>query len=199
LRLPLLFPDQLQGKISVRLQLALYRREVRRRVFSPRDRRSNWVRRIVPAAIAVHPTLPVLARRCPPPRPLSGTDLRGKRLELGKQTMNGTRITFKVVNARPVISTSLGDLALDSGAARLTLFGVQAASSSFRSELRTVAGSQQIGMVSRKPLVIEGRRISDGDAVAIPSRPEADVDGLLPLNLFKTICVCNSEGYVVFD
>jgi hypothetical protein len=127
-------------------------------------------------------------------------DLRGKRLEFGKQMTNGTRSTFKVVNARPVISTSLGDLALDSAAVRLTLFGVRpAVSSSFSSELRTVAGSQQVGTVSGKPLVIEGRKISHGDAVAIPIRPEAGVDGLLPLSLFKTIYVCNSEGYVVIE
>lgn len=30
-------------------------------------------------------------------------------------------------------------------------------------------------------------------------RPEAGVDGLLPLGLFKTVYVCNSEGYVVFE
>jgi hypothetical protein len=127
-------------------------------------------------------------------------DLRARRLEFGKQETNGTRSTFKVVNARPVVSTSLGDLALDSAASRLTLFGVRGhPSSSFGSELRTVASSRQVGMVSSKPLVIEGRKISDGDAVAIPSRPEAGVDGLLPLGLFKTIYICNSEGYVVFE
>jgi hypothetical protein len=109
-------------------------------------------------------------------------DLRGKRLEFGKQDRNGMRSRFRMVNARPVVSTSLGDLALDSGSARLVLFGVQAdVGSSFKGQLRTIAGSQQIGMASRKRLIIEGRRIWDGDAVAIPNRPEAGVDGLLPL------------------
>jgi hypothetical protein len=127
-------------------------------------------------------------------------DLRGKRLEFGKQEPSGTRGAFRMVNARPVVHTSLGDLALDSGAARLTLFGVRPDSGTdLKSELRTVAGSQKIGLVSGKPLVIEGRKIWDGDAVAIPSRPEQGVDGLLPLSLFKSIYVCNSEGYVVFE
>jgi hypothetical protein len=127
-------------------------------------------------------------------------DLRGKRLEFGKQDRNGTRIAYKIINARPVVSTSLGDLALDSGAARLTLFGARPdADGDFKSELRTVAGSQKIGLVSAKPLVIEGHKIYDGDALAIPNRPEPGVDGLLPLSLFRAVYVCNSEGYVIFE
>jgi hypothetical protein len=127
-------------------------------------------------------------------------DLRGKRLEFGKQDCSGTRIPYKVINARPVVSTSLGDLALDSAATRLTLFGVRSdLRRDFKSELQTIAGTQKIGTVWGKPLVIDGRKIWDGDAVAIPTRPEPGVDGLLPLGLFKTIYVCNSEGYVVFD
>ncbi len=131
-------------------------------------------------------------------------DLKGKRLEFGKQDRSGARVPYKIVNARPVVSTSLGDLALDSGAGRLTLFGVRSdvrsdVGGDFKSELRTVAGTQKIGLVSSKPLVIDGRKIWDGDAVAIPSRPEPGVDGLLPLGLFKTVYVCNSEGYVVFE
>ena len=127
-------------------------------------------------------------------------DLRNKRLEFGKQDRSGAHSTFKMINARPVVTTSLGDLALDSAAARLTLFGVRPDSvPGFKSELRTVAGSQQIGLVSGKRLVIEGRKIWDGDAVAIPNRPEPGVDGLLPLGLFRVIYFCNSEGYVVFE
>jgi hypothetical protein len=127
-------------------------------------------------------------------------DLRGKRLEFGKQDRSGTRSEFKMINARPVISTSLGDLALDSAAARLTLFGVRSdVGGDFKSELRTVAGAQRVGLVSGKPLAIDGRKIWDGDALAIPNRPEQGVDGLLPLGLFKAVYVCNSEGYIVFE
>jgi hypothetical protein len=53
-------------------------------------------------------------------------------------------------------------------------------------------------LVSGKPLIIEGRKISRGDAVAIPNRTPG-VDGLLPLSLFKAIYFCNSQRYVVFD
>jgi len=105
-----------------------------------------------------------------------------------------------MMNARPVISTSLGALALDSGANRLVLFGVRPDSGSGRAgELKSIAGSQQIGIVSSKPLVIEGRKVWSGDALAMPSRTEPGVDGLVPLGLFKAIYVCNSEGYVVLE
>jgi len=124
-------------------------------------------------------------------------DLRGKRLEFGKREANGTRGAFKMVNARPVVATSLGNLALDSGAARLVLFGIRPDTSG--AELRTVAGSRLIGSSFGKQLVIEGRKVWEGDAVATPTRSEPGVDGLLPLCLFRSVYVCNSEGYLVFD
>jgi hypothetical protein len=125
-------------------------------------------------------------------------DLRGKRLEFGQQDRKGTRTRFEMINGEPVVSTSLGALILDSGAGQLVLFGVQPDSGYGLGELRTATGSQQIGLVSGKPLVIEGRKISRGDAVAIPNRTPG-VNGPLPLSLFKAIYFCNSEGYVVFD
>src|SRR5262249_41030541 len=66
-----------------------------------------------------------------------------------------------------------------------------------KGELRTATGSQQIGLVSGRPLTIEGRKISRGDAVALPNRTPG-VDGLLPISLFKAIYICNSGGYLVF-
>jgi hypothetical protein len=99
-------------------------------------------------------------------------DLRGKRLEFGKQDRNGTRAKFKMINAEPVVSTSLGDLILDSGARQLVPFGVHPnIGYGLTGELRTATGSQQIGMVV----------------------------GLLPLSLFKAIYFCNSQSYVVFE
>ncbi len=65
--------------------------------------------------------------------------------------------------------------------------------------MRTVAGSQKIGLAFAKLLVTDGRKIWRGDAAAIPGRPEPGVDGLFPLGLFKAIYVCNSEGYVAFE
>jgi hypothetical protein len=127
-------------------------------------------------------------------------DLRSKRLEFGKQDRNGTHVPLRVINGRLAVSTSLGDLILDSGASRLVLFGVEMdIGLGGKREWRTVAGSQEVGVVSIKSLVIEGRTIWRGEAVAIPNRSEPGVDGLLPLSLFKTIYVCNSDDYVVFE
>jgi hypothetical protein len=125
-------------------------------------------------------------------------DLRGKRLEFGRRGQDGARIPFRMINARPVISTNLGDLALDSGEGRLMLFGVQPDEVSGYL-LHTVAGSQFAGKVFGRSLIVDGRRIWNGDAIALPNRPEPGVDGLLPLGLFKSVYVCNSEGYVVLE
>jgi hypothetical protein len=126
-------------------------------------------------------------------------DLRNKRILFGKQDRKGVRTPFQFVNARPVVATSLGDMALDSGAARLILFGVKPDVDSEQGQLQSAAGSQQVGLISGKPLAIAGRKVWQGAAVAIPSRPEAGVDGLLPLGLFRAIYVCSSERYMIFE
>jgi hypothetical protein len=125
-------------------------------------------------------------------------DLHGKRLEIGKQDCSGTRTRMTITNGRPMVTTSMGALVLDSGAARLTLFGAEPQTVS-SSVLKTVTGSQETGMVASQALVIEGRRIWPGQTVAVPHAPEAGVGGLLPVSLFKGIYVSNSEGYVVFE
>ena len=124
-------------------------------------------------------------------------DLRGKRLEFGRQEANGSRSPFRVQNGRTAVSTNLGDLVLDSGAPRLVLFGVAPRIGELR-DMLTVAGSKSVGMVARR-LSIAGRDVWRGDAVAIPGQAEPGVAGLMPLSLFKSTYVCNSERYVVFE
>lgn len=127
-------------------------------------------------------------------------DLKGKRLVFGKQDPAGTRVPFRMINGRPAIGTSLGQLVLDSGADRLVLFGVKAdLRLGDHGQMLTFTGSQKIGMTNGKLLTIEGRKIWRGDALAIPNRSESEVDGLMPLSLFKVIYFCNSEGNVVFE
>ncbi len=127
-------------------------------------------------------------------------DLKGKRLVFGKTESAGRRVPFLLINGRMVLHTSAGELVLDSGAERLVLFGVRPdAGLCERCELRTLTGSGKIGMISGKVLTIADRKIWRGDAVAIPARSEPEIDGLMPLSLFRTIFVCNSEGYVIFD
>jgi hypothetical protein len=127
-------------------------------------------------------------------------DLRNKRIEFGKRDWQGTRVSFRVLNARPVVPTRLGDLVLDSGTAYLVLFRAAAEiSAGAKSEYQTLAGSEEVQMISTGPLNIGGRTFESGEAVAVPSRTEPGIDGLLPAGLFKSVFVCNSEGYITLN
>jgi hypothetical protein len=118
-------------------------------------------------------------------------NLRARQLTFGKLDQPGTRIPYRLINGRMAVSTNLGALVLDSGADRLVLFGMKAdLGVADELEMRTFTGSQKIGMASSKLLTIAGRRIWQGSAVAIPNQPEPEVDGLLPLSLFRAIYVC---------
>jgi hypothetical protein len=123
-------------------------------------------------------------------------DLRAKQLEFSKQERAGIRAEFQSIHGQPAVSTSLGLLLLDSGTALVVLFGVEAPRTN---DILTLAGSSRGGTVPRKPLIIEGRTIHYGELVAVPGGNEAGVDGLLPASLFKSVYVCNSEGYVILD
>ena len=124
-------------------------------------------------------------------------DLRGKRLSFGKQEAKGSRAQFQAVNGRTVVATNLGNLVLDSGAARLVLFGIEALIDG-QSLMRTMAGSSLVGLVPRR-LTIEGRHVWKGQAVAIQKQEQPGVAGLMPIHLFRAVYVCNSEGYLVFE
>jgi len=124
-------------------------------------------------------------------------DLRGKILEFGKQNASGKRSQFMMLDGRSTVSTSLGELVLDSGAPRVVRFGILPDTRELR-DMLTLAGSKSVGMVA-STLDIAGRIIWRGDAVAIPDQAEPGVAGLMPLSLFKTVYVCNSERYVVFE
>lgn len=122
-------------------------------------------------------------------------DLRNRRLEFGKQDLNGSRADSRTRDGRQAVSTSLGDLILDSGAARLVLFGVVPNMRELR-DMLTVAGVKSVGMVT-STLSIAGRNVWRGDAVAIPENAEPGVAGLMPLSLFEAAYISNSESYVV--
>ena len=125
-------------------------------------------------------------------------DVRAGRLAFGTADSAGLRVPFRMVHGRPAVSTSLGWLILDSGAQRLVLFGVVGEPEDGSFEMVTMAGAQRVGVVSRQ-LRIAGKTFWSGDAVGLPLAAEADVAGLLPINLFRAVYVCNSGGYVVLD
>jgi hypothetical protein len=124
-------------------------------------------------------------------------DLRGRRLEFGKQSLNGKRARFRNIGGRPAVSTSLGDLVLDSGVARLILYGLDKARGD-SVYMRTLAGSQMAGVMA-SVLSIEGRNVWRGEAVTVPGRTEPGVAGLMPVSLFQSVYVSNSESYVVLQ
>jgi hypothetical protein len=124
-------------------------------------------------------------------------DLKAKRFEFGKQEPIGPRTSFTLVNGRLLVPTSLGGLVLDSGAGRLVLFGAESDRGT-DSRVLTFNGSGATGLTSRK-LEIAGRKVWQGDVITMRSQTEDGVAGLLPLNVFKSVYVSNSEGYVVFE
>jgi hypothetical protein len=125
-------------------------------------------------------------------------DLRNRRLEFGKPEPDEkcARVAFRTVEGRPVISTSLGSLVLDSAAHYLVRFGVRTFQETH--EMITASGAVNVGTLF-STLTIAGRRFWRGDAVVVPDSPESGADGLLPVNPFKSIYVSNSESFVVFQ
>jgi predicted aspartyl protease len=125
-------------------------------------------------------------------------DLRGGRLTFGSaaQVSQGTRISFRLSNGRPVVSTSLGSLVLDTGAATMIRFRVSGSQNT--SVMVTATGRSLAGSVD-STLRIGGHQFWGGDAVALPTSPETDVDGLMAVSPFRSIYVSNSEGYVVLQ
>jgi hypothetical protein len=124
-------------------------------------------------------------------------DLRGKRLVFGKREATGKRAAFQMLRGRTLVTTNLGDLILDSGTGQLVLFG-EAGASGGQSYMRTLTGSGLVGLIQSR-LAINGRMVWTGQAVASPRREEPGVAGLLPIRLFRSVYVCNSEGYLVFQ
>ncbi len=123
-------------------------------------------------------------------------DLKRKEIDFGKREPDTTKLraAFRTVSGRPVVTTSLGPLVLDSGVTWVTLFGVSAPAATHK--MLTFTGSTRVGTVASE-LVIGGRILWRGDALAIPPSPETEAAGLLPVRLFKTVYVCNSEGYLI--
>jgi hypothetical protein len=124
-------------------------------------------------------------------------DLHGKQLEFGHQDGSGKHAQLRMLDGRAAVSTNLGDLILDSGTAALILFGIKADRGE-TSYLRTIAGGQIVGMAYSR-LLIEGSRMWSGQAVALPNRTEPGVAGLMPVNLFRSVYICNSERYAIFE
>jgi len=104
---------------------------------------------------------------------------------------------FRLIYGRMAVSTSLGDLVLDSGADTLFLFRASAHAAS--GQVIGASGARVPVSYEIAPEVRIGeRRYRPARAVYHPV-PAAEEAGLLPANLFHAIFVCNSKQYVVFN
>lgn len=125
-------------------------------------------------------------------------DVRARKLEFGPHEFRGRaiRTAYRIDHGRPVVSTSLGWLVLDSGSPRLMRFGIEATRTTL--EMRTLTGTAALGTVT-SVLRIANNTFWRGDAIAIPHAAESAVDGMLPVSLFRSVYVSNSGGYIVFE
>jgi hypothetical protein len=124
-------------------------------------------------------------------------DFDARRIEFGKQEREGLRVPFERITGRPAVSTSLGRLVLDSGSARLILFQKKPASGS-NMIVQTESGSVTMVTGSERLLVLEGWTIKHSGILIAPPQGQEE-DGLLPVSLFHTVYVCNSERYLVLQ
>lgn len=124
-------------------------------------------------------------------------DLRHKRLILGDEPPAGTRIAVRLIFGRMALSTSVGELILDSGAEMVFLFH----KSPRAATARVLAASGMAAPISfdNSPEVNIGGRIYQPAQAAFHSVPEAEESGLLPLNLFDAVFISNSKRYVVLN
>jgi predicted aspartyl protease len=125
-------------------------------------------------------------------------DMRAKQMTFGTVPMapSRLRVPFQLVAGRPVVATSLGPLVLDTGASVMVRF-TSAATVPTR-DLVTASGTVEVGTIA-SVLVIQGRLLWHGDAVALPRPAETGAAGLLPSSVFSFVYVCNSEKYLVFN
>lgn len=123
-------------------------------------------------------------------------DVRTGRLEFGPLATSTAlpKTPFKTVAGRPILSTSLGDLVLDSGAPRVIRFGIDGEPG--MASLLTVAGEASVGTIF-STLVVGGRTLWRGEAMTLRQSPEIGTQGLLPISPFRFVYVSNSERYVV--
>jgi len=124
-------------------------------------------------------------------------DFEHHRLTFGEPSATGTQTAFRLIYGRMTISTSLGDLVLDSGAEELFLFRKSSRAAS--AQVIGASGARvDVSLETAPEVRIGDRRYRPAQAEYRPV-PAAEEAGLLPANLFRAIFICNSKQYVVFD
>jgi hypothetical protein len=124
-------------------------------------------------------------------------DFQHHRLMFGDASAKGEHTGFRRIFGRMAVSTSLGDLILDSGAEMLFLFRESTRAAS--AQVIGASGARvDVSYETAPEIRIGDRRYRPAEAEYHPV-PAAEEAGLLPANLFHAIFICNSKQYVVFD
>jgi hypothetical protein len=126
-------------------------------------------------------------------------DFLHRRIAFGEPSGEGTRIPVRSVQGRMMMTTSLGELVLDSGAGRLVLFR-SAPDASAAAGIQTSSGMTASVSIGTAPELKIGDHVYRGsNAVFGGTLNSNGTDGLLPASLFHAIFICNSNGYIVID
>jgi hypothetical protein len=126
-------------------------------------------------------------------------DLQHHQLMFRDPPALGSRIKVRLIYGRMAIPTSQGDLVLDSGANTLFLFRESSRPTTSTVQVRSASGLIAAASVQSAPELHIGDRVYRPASAEFHAVPAAEEAGLLPVNLFHAIFICNSEGYVVFD
>lgn len=124
-------------------------------------------------------------------------DFQHHRLIVGDLPADGVPTKVRLIFGRMAVSTSLGELVLDTGTETLFLF--REPSRPATAQVTSASGMRvPVSFEPAPKLRIGDRLYRPGNAVfhAVPNAEEA---GLLPANIFHAIFICNSRQYVVFD
>ena len=124
-------------------------------------------------------------------------DFRGRRLVFGAAVPEGAHVPTRTMEKRMAISTSYGDLVLDSGTEALILFHAPAPAGP-GGNLQTASGGGAVPMV-RGTTVRIGERTYRPAMAAVATNAPCPEDGLLPASLFGSIFVSNSGHYVIAE
>ncbi len=108
----------------------------------------------------------------------------------------GRRVNIEKVAGRPVIDTNHGRLVLDSGSdAAIVYRGFQGNGAA---RVTTHSGSASASMIAGFRVRIGGREYRPSKAAAVAGASPG-TDGILPANVFGSLFVSNSGGFVILD
>ncbi len=129
-------------------------------------------------------------------------DFRRKAVTFGITTpRGGVKAPFAIAHGCMVTPTNHGQLTLDSGASTLVLYDGNEVRWKKEVSIATNEGQARVRYGALQVLRVAGQEFRNVETLAAgrPKERETGSDGLLPANLFRSVYVSNSGGYVVFN